>query len=109
MSGALEADGAWACDHSHRVRANLRVRCPDRRVQRPVLTQRRRRRGPVGELLSFTEGEPTVRSEGGCGADADTTMATDPEQLFVVSDSPATASTHPRTTCTMLWTTSPST
>ena len=53
---------------------------------------------PVVGLLSFTDGEPTTKSGltcgggGGGGGGTDTVTCTEPEQLLVVSDSPATAS-----------------
>ena len=45
---------------------------------------------PPAGLLSFTDGDPTTKSGFGCG----TVTCTDAEQLFVVSDSSVTASTH---------------
>ena len=48
---------------------------------------------PVVGLLSFTDGEPTTKSGLTCGGGGtDTVTCTEPEQLLVVSDSPATAS-----------------
>ena len=52
---------------------------------------------PAAGLLSSTDGDSTTRSGllgGGGGSTSDTVTCTDAEQLFVVSDSPATASTH---------------
>ena len=49
---------------------------------------------PVSRLLSFTEGDCTSRSGLVGGGGADTVTDTALEQLFVVSDSPVTASTH---------------
>ena len=46
---------------------------------------------PVTGLASLTEANVTVRS--GCFGSGTVTI-TDDEQLFVVSDSPVTASTH---------------
>ena len=49
---------------------------------------------PVVGLLSLTDGESTTRSGLVCTGGSDTSSCTDVEQLFAVSDSPATASTH---------------
>ena len=44
--------------------------------------------------LSLTVGDPTSRSGAVVATGADTVTCTDTEQLFVVSDSSVTASTH---------------
>ena len=54
---------------------------------------------PAAGLPSLTDGDSTTRSGwvcggGGGGSTADTVTRTDAEQLFAVSDSPATESTH---------------
>ena len=49
---------------------------------------------PAAGLLSLTDGDATVRSAEPSGFASVTVTANDEKQLFVVSDSSATGSTH---------------